>query len=77
MALVINNPEAFARYIERVVANSHMTYMEAILDFCEKRGLEPVSIAPFISDKIKRALARDARSLHLLKRSTSPFEELT
>ena len=78
MALRINNPEAFAKYIEGRVAVDGMTYMEAVLDFCEKRQLDPEQIAPFISIKIKRALAKEGKALHLLKQHTPelPLDEL-
>jgi hypothetical protein len=69
MPLTINNPEAFARYVERVVANSGMSYMDTILDFCDRRAIDPDIIAPFISDKIKRALAREGQALHLLPKT--------
>ena len=76
MALNIHNAEAFAKHIEKVVENSGMSYMDAILDFCERRQLDPEAVVPFISDKIKRALAREGRALHLLpKRGTLPIEE--
>lgn len=76
MALSINNPEAFAKYIEEKVTKHGMSYMEAVLDFCEKRELEPEQIAPFISTKIKRAIAKEGKALHLLKNVAAelPFE---
>jgi hypothetical protein len=66
MPLTIHNADAFAAHIERVVATHGVSYMDAILHFCESRQLEPDAIAPFISDKIKRALGREGRDLHLL-----------
>lgn len=71
MSLMISNPEAFASYIERVVNNAHCSYMDAILDFCEKRQLDPAHIKPFINDKIKLALLREGRALHLLARDAN------
>lgn len=79
MPVVINNPEAFAKYIERVVQNSGMTYMEAVIDFCETRQIDTDQIAPFISDKIKRALQREGQALHLLPKDTAelPLDQLS
>lgn len=67
MPLKINNPEAFAKHIEKQVKDTGMGYLEAILEFCEKRQIDPEQIAPFISDKIKRAIAKEGKALHLLK----------
>lgn len=75
--LNISNPEVFAKHIEDVVQNSGMSYMDAILDFCHKREIDPADIAPFISAKMKAALSREGQALHLLKRSTTAsLEEL-
>lgn len=69
MALILNNPEAFAKHIERLVREQHMSYLHAILHFCERRQIEPEMIAPFITEKMKSELTREGLSLHLLKRS--------
>ncbi len=65
------NPELFAQHIEHLVTRTGMSYMEAILHFCETRQIEPEGIVPFISDKIKNAIGREARNLHLLKQAAS------
>ena len=65
MPLVINNPELFAKHIEKQVSKG-MSYMDAILDFCLKRDLEPESIVPYISDKMKGELEKEGLALHLL-----------
>lgn len=78
MPVKINNPEAFAKFIEKQVREGGVTYMEAVLDFCDKRQIEPEQIAPFISDKIKRAIAKEGKALHLLKNLAPelPLDEL-
>jgi len=68
MSLKIHNSEAFAGHIEHLVATRHLSYLDAILLFCEKRGIEPDAIAPFINDKIKTALSQEGQRLHLLPR---------
>ena len=67
MPLVINNPERFAKHIEKKVA-SGLSYMDAFLDFCAKLDLEPEAIVPYIvnNDKIMGALEREGLALHLL-----------
>ena len=69
MSLTINSPEAFAKYIEDQVQGKGMSYMDAILDFCAARELEPEAIVPFISEKMKMALKHEGQSLHLLRKT--------
>lgn len=71
MPLSVHNSEAFAKHIERCVSTKHMSYMEAIIAFCERRQLEPESIVPFLTDKIKDALAFEAQRLHLMPKMSS------
>lgn len=66
MALSIHSAEKFAIYIEHRVRDKKMGYMEAVLDFCEKRQLEPEAILPYINDKIKSAIGEEAQKLHMI-----------
>lgn len=43
-----------------------MSYMDAIIDFCEKRDIDIEEIVPFITDKMKGELQREGRALHML-----------
>ena len=65
MPLVINNPELFAKHIEKKVA-AGSTYMDAIIDFCQKRDLEIETIVPYVNDKMKGELEKEGLQLHLL-----------
>ena len=69
MALTVSNAEAFAIYIEKVVQIRHVSYMEAVVEFCNKRDLDPETIVPFLSDKIKHAIAVEAQALHMLQKT--------
>lgn len=74
MAHTIIDPEAFARHIERVVARTGVSYMDALVAFCEKRQLDPETIAPFVSAKIRKALQTEAVKMHLLPKLTHTAE---
>jgi hypothetical protein len=71
MALNVHNAERFAKHIEQSVNTLHISYMDAIIQFCQARQVEPEAVAPFISAKIKDHLAREARAVHLLRPSNS------
>jgi hypothetical protein len=69
MSLKIHSKEAFAKAIESAVRDKGMTYMEAVLGFCNERELEPQAIVPFLTDKIRTEIHREGKSLHLLPKS--------
>ena len=47
--ITVMTPKKFAIKIETIVAQGGVSYMDAILDYCEKNQMEPDSIAPLIS----------------------------
>ncbi len=65
MPLVIHTPALFAKHIEKQVLKG-MSYMEAILDFCQKRDLEPETVVPYINSKMTEELQKEGLALHLL-----------
>jgi hypothetical protein len=68
--IAVMTPKKFAIKIEKVVANGGgvTTYMDAILDYCEKNQMEPDAIAPLISRPLKEKIEADARELNFLPR---------
>lgn len=76
MAFTAHSTEAFAKHIEHSVGVLKMTYMDAVLDFCEKHRLEPDMIVPYLTTKIKTGIQKDAQRLHLIKkRRELPFDD--
>ena len=76
MAFTIHTSEAFAKHIEKAVQEKHMSYLDAVIEFCNQHQLEPESLVPFINDKIKRALGQEAQKLHLMpKRRELPLDD--
>ena len=67
-------PKKFAIKIETIVAKGGVSYMDAILDYCEKNQMEPDAIAPLISKPLKEKIEADARELNFLpKVATLPI----
>jgi hypothetical protein len=62
----------FSIKIEEMVAkNIDMTYMEAILDYCEKNQIEPEVAAKLISFSLKAKLQIEAENLNFLPKSNT------
>jgi len=61
----------FSKMIEEAVVQKKLSYMDAILDICEKNDLEPEDVRKFVSPIIKDKLEAEAMSLNLLPKTNS------
>ena len=62
--------EKFASDIEALVLNTSMNYIDAIVLYCEKNGIEIESVAKLISKPLKDKVKIDATELNYLKKTT-------
>ena len=60
-------PQKFAIEIEKIVAEEDLNYIDAILHYCDKNGLEIESITKLISKPLKERLKWDATRLNFMK----------
>ena len=61
----------FSKLIEESVIDKKLSYMDAILDICEKNDIEPEDVRKFVSPIIKDKLEAEAMSLNLLPKTNS------
>tara|TARA_B100000287_G_scaffold358003_1_gene349506 strand:+ start:3706 stop:3951 length:246 start_codon:yes stop_codon:yes gene_type:complete len=63
----------FTKLIESTVSDNkgEMLYMDAILDVCERNGIEPEDVRKFISPVIKDKLESEAMQLNFLPKSNA------
>jgi len=61
----------FGKMIEEAVVQKKLSYMDAILDICEKNNIEPEDVRKFVSPIIKDKLEAEAMSLNLLPKTNS------
>ena len=67
-------PKKFSIAIEKAVKEGGGTYMDALLDYCEKYQQEPEMIKPLITKSLKEKVEVDARNLNYLpKVATLPI----
>lgn len=67
----IPTANAFALQIEEMVWDMDVSYVDAICIWCERRGLEPETVASLVrkSAPLKSKIQDEAESLNLLPRS--------
>jgi hypothetical protein len=64
---VILTKKRFEKMVEETVAARRITYMEAIIDVCESRSIDPADVGKFITPVIKDKVEAEAIELNLMK----------
>ena len=57
----------FSKIITEIVEEKEITYMDAIMDYCQKNQLEIESAAKLINQRIKKQLKEEAIELNFMK----------
>jgi len=60
----------FAQDIERIVAEHKMTYIDAIIYYCEKNSIDVESVPKLVSKPLKEKLKWEAMELNFLKKTS-------
>ena len=68
--LNLNDRTIFNEKINHLVKTTDMNYLEAILFYCEDKGLEPETIKGLISAENKENLRTDAESLNFFPKTS-------
>jgi len=63
--------QSLAAIIEKFVVDEKMTYMEAVLHYCEEKQIDPLDIGKLISPVIKSKIEAEAMTRNLLPKSNS------
>ena len=59
----------FSKDIEELVKTKRLSYMEAIVYFCEQKDIEPERVARFIDKGMKEKIQVDAEALNFLPKT--------
>ena len=68
---MIITPNKFALLIEEKVKTKRMSYMDAIILYCEENGIDPSNTQALINKTLKEKIAYEAQSLNMLKEKTA------
>ena len=71
IAVMIITPSKFALLIENIVKDKKVSYMEAVVLYCEENGIDPSNIKPLVNKHLKEKIAYEAQSLNMLKDKTA------
>ena len=56
--------------IENLVQQTKMTYIDAVMHYCEENKLEPETAGKMIGGKLKQNIQEEAEDLHLIERTS-------
>ena len=73
LPIKILTKQEFALEIERRVRNKLMGYLEAIIDYCDDRNIDPTEISKLVVGSLKEKLEAEAQRNNLLPKSASLF----
>ena len=66
----------FSVEIEKIVKDSSLNYIEAVVQFCEDKNIEMDGIGKLISKPLKEKLKFDAQRLNYMKRTSKAILKL-
>ena len=61
----------FSLLIEQMVQTKNISYMDACLEYCKEKELEPNSIARLVNKSLKQKIQMEAEQLHFLPKTNS------
>tara|TARA_B100000945_G_C20372948_1_gene593093 strand:+ start:734 stop:958 length:225 start_codon:yes stop_codon:yes gene_type:complete len=69
MALQTQTSKEFFVKIQEIVVNTKMSYMDAVLFYCESNSMEPETAGGLISGKLKQKIREEAENLNFLPKT--------
>ncbi len=60
----------FMENIENLVQKTKMSYIDAVMYYCEENKLEPETAGKMIGGKLKQNIQDEAENLHLIQRTS-------
>ena len=70
MGIKMNNSMIFMENIESLVQKTRMSYIDAVMHYCDENKLEPETAGKMIGGKLKQNIQDEAEDLHLIQRTS-------
>jgi hypothetical protein len=61
------NSKEFSLMIEGIVKEKRVSYMDAVVDYCEKNDIDLTTVNPMINKSLKEKIKSEAVNLKMLK----------
>ena len=67
----IITPTKFCLLIEEMVLTKKITYIDACLEYCKEKEIEPNSLGRLVNKSLKQKIQMEAEELHFLPKTNS------
>ena len=61
------NSKEFSLKIESIVKDKRITYMDAVIDYCNNNDIDLTSVNPMVNKSLKEKIKHEAINLKMLK----------
>ena len=65
------NSKKFAQIIEGIVKDKRISYLDAVLHYCENNDIDTASVGPLINKSLKEKIQLEAEKLNLIEKSST------
>jgi len=69
MALQTQTSSEFYIKIQKLVEQTKLSYMDAVLHYCDQNGMEPETAAQLVNSKLKAQIREEAEELNFLPKT--------
>ena len=69
MSLQVQSSNEFYIKIQELVEQTKLSYMDAVLHYCDQNGMEPETAAQLINGKLKAQIREEAEELNFLPKT--------
>ena len=66
----LNKPN-FTKMVETTVLDTKQSYMDAVLDLCNRLDIDPIDVKKFVSPIIQSKIEAEAMTLNLIPRQNT------
>ena len=69
LGVVFQTANEFSLHIEKLAAEQDLSYVDAVLKYCEENMLEPIDIAKFINQNLKDKIGIEMQEMNFLPKT--------
>ena len=69
MSLQTQTSSEFYIKIQKLVEQTKLSYMDAVLHYCDQNGMEPETAAQLVNSKLKAQIREEAEELNFLPKT--------
>ena len=62
----MQNTKTFSLEVEKMAQDKNLTHMDAVVEYCKVKNIEPESVARLVSKSLKEKIDANARDLNFL-----------